>query len=155
MPFQILINSINPAYYEQVFDFRIIDYNRYEISFEQNGAKQIKRGEFDKDLVDVDLNLRINRQDNFSEKATESLKYIFYQFVIHSHDYLISNIRGNLSVTNPEYTQILKVDLKDVIPERAVLILDTLNSVYAESKLKTKYELNERTIAYIDRQLNE
>jgi capsular exopolysaccharide synthesis family protein len=155
MPFQILINSVNPAYYEQVFDFRIVDYNNYEISFELNGAKQIKKGEFNKDLVDVDLNLRVNRQDNFSEKSAQSFKYIFYQFVIHSHDYLIWNIRDNLTVTNPEYTQILKVDLKDVIPERAVLILDTLNNVYAESKLKTKFELNERTIAYIDRQLNE
>src|SRR5207237_1244725 len=49
----------------------------------------------------------------------------------------------------------LKVDLKDGIPERAILILDTLNVVYAQNKLRSKFDLNERTITYIDRQLHE
>lgn len=155
MPFQIVVNSINPVYYEKVFDFKILDYDRYQINYEEDGVRQMKEGRFDQDTLDIDLNLRINRLNNFTEKTVESLKEIFYQFTIHSKEYLISKIRDNLTVENPEYTQILKVNLKDVLPERAVLILDTLNNVYAESKLKSKYELNERTVAYIDRQLNE
>jgi tyrosine-protein kinase Etk/Wzc len=155
MPFKIVVNSINPAYYEQVFDFKIVDFDNYEISFEQDGSKQIKKGQFNKQLLDIDLSIRIDKVGNFSEKTFQAFRNIFYQFSIHSKDFLISGIRNNLSIENPEYTQILKVDLKDVIPERAVLILDTLNSVYGESKLKTKFELNERTITYIDRQLNE
>lgn len=155
MPFKIIVNSINPAYYEQVVDFRIVDFNNYEISFDKGAEKLVKKGQFDVPLLDVDWSIQINKADNFTEGTVASLKTIFYQFTIHSRDYLIDGIRGNLSIENPEYTQILKVNLKDVIPERAVLILDTLNSVYAESKLKTKYDLNERTIAYIDKQLNE
>lgn len=155
MPFKIIVNTINPGFYEQVFDFRILNYTSFEISYDQEGVKQIKKGEFNKPLEDVDLPIKIERVDNFSERTAESFKEIFYQFSIHSKDFLITGIRSNLKVENPEFTQILKVDLNDVIPERAVLILDTLNSVYAESKLKSKFELNERTIAYIDRQLNE
>lgn len=155
MPFKIIVNNINPAYYEQVFDFKIMDYENYEISFVQNGSQQIKKGKFNQELRDLDVSIVVNRVENFTNKTVESFKEIFYQFRIHNKEYLISGIRNNLIVENPEYTQILKVDLKDVIPERAVLILDTLNSVYAESKLKSKFELNERTISYIDRQLNE
>lgn len=155
MPFRVRISTINPAYYEQLIDFRIIDYNNYEISFNEGGVIQVKKGEFNKPLLDVDWSIEVDRVENFSKKTVESIKSIYYQFMVHSTDNLIAGIRSNLSVENPEYTQILRVSLKDVIPDRAVLILDTLNSVYAESKLKTKYELNERTISYIDRQLNE
>ena len=155
MPFKVVVNNINPGFYEKVFDFKIIDYSNYEISYSENGSRQVKKGQFDRDLVFVDFSISINRDGNFSERTAATLKELFYQFSIHSKEFLIANIRENIKVLNPEYTQILKVDLKDVIPERAVLILDTLNSVYAESKLKSKYELNERTIAYIDRQLNE
>jgi capsular exopolysaccharide synthesis family protein len=155
MPFKISVNSINPEFYEQLFDFRILDYNSYEISANTGGNKIIKKGIFNTDLIDVDLSIRIDRAENFSTETLETFKTIFYQFNIHSKERLISNIRKNIKVINPEYTQILKVDLKDVIPDRAVMILDTLNEVYAESKLKSKFELNERTIAYIDKQLNE
>jgi len=155
VPINIVINSINPGYYEQIFDFKILDYNNYEISFLSDGVKQVKRGKFNQDLIDSDLNINVIRTDIFSEKKVESFKEIFYQFSIHSKEYLISNIQGNLSIENPEYTNILIVGLKDIVPERAILILDTLNSVYSLSKLKTKFELNERTITYIDRQLNE
>jgi len=155
MPLQITVKSINPVFYEKVFDLKILDYENYEISFNDDGNHFVKKGQFNKELVDLNLNISIDRVGNFTEKTVESLKTIFYQFTVHSKDFLVAQIRNNLQVFNPEYTQILKVDLKDVIPERAVLILDTLNSVYSESKLKSKYELNERTIAYIDRQLNE
>ncbi|MBK7311176.1 MAG: hypothetical protein IPI93_10360 [Sphingobacteriaceae bacterium] len=64
-------------------------------------------------------------------------------------------MRENISVENPDYTNILELSLNDIIPERAVLILDSLNQEYFYSKLKSKIELNDKTIDYIDRQLNE
>lgn len=155
VPFTIKVNGINGGFYETVFDIKVIDYNNYEISYEGDGKKEVKRGEFDKDLVDPDLLINVERNDNFTKQKVNDLKDIFYQFSIHSKDYLISSIRGSLSVENPEYTNILKVGLLDILPERAVLILDTLNSVYASGKLRTKYELNERTINYIDIQLDQ
>ena len=155
MPFKIRANSINPAFYERIFDFRVIDFDNFEITYENEGKKFVKRGQFDKVLLDLDLRILVSRQINFSRMTHESFKQILYQFNVHSKDYLINAIRSNLKVINPDYTQVLKVELKDVIPERAVLILDTLSSVYAQSKLKTKFELNERTISYIDKQLNE
>jgi tyrosine-protein kinase Etk/Wzc len=155
MPFAVLVNTLHPDLYETPIDFRIVDYNQYELEYVKNGSKQVKKGLFEKDFIEVDMNIRILRSGSFTSGTVEPLKNLLYQFSIHSKEFLIAGIRSNLKVDNPEYTQILKVELKDVIPARAVLILDTLNKVYAESKLKSKFELNERTITYIDRQLNE
>lgn len=154
-PFKINIETINPVYYEQIFDFRVIDYNNYEIIFDQNGVKQTKKGKFGEELIDSDLRISINRENFFTEKRVKDFSEIFYQFLVHTPEYLVSNIQGNLTIENPEYTNILIIKLNDILPERASLLLDTLNSVYSESKLKTKIELNERTISYIDRQLDE
>lgn len=155
MPFRIKVSSINSNFYEKIFDFKIIDYDNYEIIYEENGTKNTKKGRFDVDLVDVDLNITIYREGNFRRQTIEGLKTIFYQFSIHSIPYLIYSIQGQMSIFNPDYTNILVVNLKDVIPERAILILDTLNKVYASNRLKSKFELNERTISYIDKQLDE
>jgi capsular exopolysaccharide synthesis family protein len=155
MPFSVEIISLNPSFYERTFDFHVINSNEYQIDFELDGRKETKRGRFGKDLVDLDLKIRISWVSDYGAKATEILGDIFYQFVVHSEEHLINEIRNNIKVTNPEYTQILKVELKDVIPDRAILILDTLNAVYAENKLASKFELNDRTVTYIDKQLNE
>ncbi len=155
MPFKINVSLINSNLYEQVFDFKIIDYNNYEISFDQNGVSQVKKGKFNTDLIDLDFNINISREGNFSIETVDALKSIFYQFSFHSEGYLIGNIQSKMTINNPEYTNILELGLKDVIAERAVLILDTLNRVYSSNRLKTKFELNERTIVYIDKQLDE
>jgi capsular exopolysaccharide synthesis family protein len=158
MPFRVMavekiVNEINPNMYEQLFDFKVIDGNSFEISYESEGKKITRPGKFGTDLPFTDLPIKIERA--FPDADLEKVKAAFYQFRVHSRDNLISTIQSNIKVENPEYTNILRIELTDVIAERAVLILDTLNSVYAMSKLKTKYELNNRTVAYIDRQLSE
>lgn len=155
MPFKVSMTSIHSSYYEKIIDFKIIDYNSYEISYIENGAEVIKTGKFDTELIDVNFNLSISREGNFTRQTLESLKSIFYQFSIHSPEYLIGNIQGNMEINNPEYTNILEISLKDIIPERAILILDTLNAVYANNRIKSKFDLNDRTITYIDKQLDE
>jgi tyrosine-protein kinase Etk/Wzc len=155
MPFKIHVRNINPAYYEKIFDFHVKNVNEYEITFTDNGKSFTKVGQFNKELLDVDLHLFIEWAGEYNNQTAQTLNDIIYQFSIYSKEILIAKIRQNMTVQNPEFTQILKVTLKDVIPDRAVMILDTLNRVYADNKLKSKFDLNERTIAYIDRQLNE
>ncbi|MDX2171891.1 MAG: polysaccharide biosynthesis tyrosine autokinase [Bacteroidota bacterium] len=155
MPFKVHVTSINSSYYEKNIDFKIIDHNTYEISYNDNGTETVKTGKFGTELIDDNFNLTILREGNFTHQTLESLKSIFYQFTIHSSEYLISNIQGNMEINNPEYTNILEISLKDIIPERAILILDTLNTLYANNRIKSKFDLNDRTITYIDKQLDE
>ncbi|HOZ86945.1 MAG TPA: hypothetical protein PL029_04255, partial [Bacteroidia bacterium] len=155
VPFIVTIDKLNQEYFEKVIDFRILDFNNYEISYDKDNNREIKKGVFGRELITSDYVITVNRNDILTEKKVDNIKDIFYQFTIHSKDYLIQTIKGNLIVENPEYTNILKVGLNDILPERAILILDTMNVVYAQNKLKNKFELNDRTVSYIDKQLNE
>jgi len=155
MPFHVSILSVNPAFYEKRINFAVLDRSKFSISYEQDNLTVTKEGYFNRDTVDLDLGIRIDWVNGLPDKVPGLLNDILYQFVIHDTETLIGQVRQNMTVSNPEFTQILRVELKDVIPERAILILDTLNSVYAYNKLQSKYDLNDRTISYIDRQLGE
>ena len=155
MPFQVIVHSINPEVYEQVFDFDIVDGSSFKISYNKGGSTQTIDGQFNKEMIDPNFRISVLSEGSLNATTLQNLKDIFYQFSIHSRDYLIANIQSNLKIENPEYTNILRLELKDILPERAVLILDTLNVVYGQSRLINRFELNERTIEFIDRQLSE
>ncbi len=155
MPFSVKVNNINGGFYEMPFDFKFIDSKTYELTYKIGDEKVIKKGLFGKELIDLGYNLVIEKNPSFEGIQVDPLKEMFYQFVIHSNDLLISNITSNIQVKNPDYTNILHVQLNDIIPARAVLILDTLNNEYLLSKLSSKFELNDKTIEYIDKQLDE
>jgi tyrosine-protein kinase Etk/Wzc len=155
MPFLVGVNTINPELYEAPLDFRVINNNSYEISYFKGDEKVIKTGEFGKEAINLDFNLIVIPNPNIPSGPMGSLKDVYYQFKVHSDDMLIETIQGNINVNNPDYTNILEVSLNDIIPQKAVLILDSLNQEYFYSKLQSKIELNDKTIDYIDRQLDE
>jgi len=155
MPFKVVINSLNAELYEKKIDLNIIDFEKYQIQYELNGENKSHEGFFGKELVDLNFRLTIEQENNFTKETAQNLKEVFYQFMAHSRNQIIYTIQSNLSIENPEFTNILRLELKDILPERAVLVLDTLNAVYALNRLKSKFELNDRTVSFIDRQLNE
>ena len=151
--FIVEVSSIHSDLYEKIFNFRILNNRSYELMYYQNGEEKKLKGNFDKELITTDFIFKIRSNGLVSDIG--KLNNILYQFTVHSKENLISGIRNNLNIENPEYTQILKITLKDVLWERGIIILDTLFQVYARSKLITKLELNDRTVDYIDRQLSE
>lgn len=156
MTFNIKVYNINPGWYEVPMYFKVVDYDNYEISYFDGQKKITKSGQFNKELIDVDFgNLLVSRATTFNRSTLPTIRTLNYQFIIHSMDYLIGKFQSNMVIDNPDYTNILTIKMNDIIPERAVLVLDTLNQVYAENSLKAKYELNEKTLLYIDRQLEE
>jgi capsular exopolysaccharide synthesis family protein len=158
MPFLVSVNAIKDELNEAPFDLRIIDDKTYEVSYFKGDEKRIKKGEFGKELIDLednDFNLMVKENPDMPTGPMGKLRDVYYQFKVHSNDLLIENIQYNISVNNPDYTNVLEVSLNDIIPEKAVIILDTLNQEYFYSKLQSKIELNDKTIEYIDRQLDE
>lgn len=154
LPFEVIVSNVNRSWYEVPLDIRIVDYDHYEITLPDKNVQPIK-GEFNKELINVDFNITIRRTSIFDKDLVASFQSTNYQIIIHSTEWLITNFQMGMSVENPEYTNILEIKMKDIIPERALLVLDTLNQVYTENTLKSKIELNEKTIVYIDKQLDE
>ncbi len=155
MPFEIKVNNINPAFYEMPIQFKILNYTSFEMTIHKDNQTIIKKGQFDKELIDTDFNILVRRNSNLRMQTALSLSLINYEIVFHSKEFLINKYIQTLTVENPDYTNVLKISIEDVIQERAIVILDTLNNVYIKSILKTRLELNEKTLQYIDKQLNE
>ncbi|MBK9759724.1 MAG: polysaccharide biosynthesis tyrosine autokinase [Flavobacteriales bacterium] len=73
----------------------------------------------------------------------------------HTRQWLVSKYSFGMSVENLEFTTILEVKVEDEIAERAKMFLDTLSKEYIEYNLRSEYDINERTLGYIDKQINE
>ncbi len=155
-PFKVWFTNLRPDLYEQKLDFKIVNYNEYVIYYPGSDNKLVeKKGIFGKDLVDLDFKIRVDREPNLTETTQEGLSQIMYQIQMHSKDFLINSFRSNLHTENPDYSNFINITIDDVLPERAILVLNMLNKEYEKGRKKQKYDLNDSTIAYIDRQLGE
>jgi capsular exopolysaccharide synthesis family protein len=155
MPFSVFVNSIHPSLYEQKIKLNIISQKNYSVTMILAGKERSFKGEFDKELISEFFNIRIQRNSNFTGSNAGNFQAGQFEFQIHSIDALISQYQSGLVIENPEYTNILKISCHDVIPARACLFLDTLAGVYIDQKLQSRYELNERTLNFIDKQMGE
>ena len=59
MPFMVRVNSVNSNMHETSIKFKILDYNQFELIYIKDDVEIIKKGFFDKELVDVEFNLLI------------------------------------------------------------------------------------------------
>jgi hypothetical protein len=154
-PFDVSINNINPKLYELPIDFKVIDYDTYELNYIIGGFNQKKAGKFNQPLVDVDFNFIINRDKSFSRNSEEVLSKLDYQIKVHEMNALVTTYQTALKVENPDYTNVLVLTMEDIIPERAILILDTLSKVYINKSVNSRFDINERTISFINKQLDD
>ncbi len=157
MPFSVLVNNMNGMLIETGFGLRIIDNKTYEISYKEGEGETEKKeiGEFGKELINLNFNLLITRNPLLAGEYTNEVKNLQYEFVPHSLENLVNTFQNKLKIGNPEYTNVLQISYEDNIVERAKLFLDTLCKVYINNTLKSRIELNERTILYIDKQMDE
>ncbi|MGZ3885326.1 MAG: Wzz/FepE/Etk N-terminal domain-containing protein, partial [Bacteroidia bacterium] len=157
IPFTVKVNTVKSNWYEVPIDFKILDYDNYELSFFDGTQARKVPGQFNKELLNAEIgcDILITRGDLITKASVKEMTLTNYQLVIHSMEYLIGQFQGNMMVENLEYTNILQISINDIIPERAILVLDTINKVYAENSLKSKYELNEKTLVYINKQIDE
>ncbi|MDP2387724.1 MAG: polysaccharide biosynthesis tyrosine autokinase [Bacteroidota bacterium] len=155
MPFLVKINSMNSGLFEQRIKFNILDKDNYAILLPNKVSGEELKGQFGKELITESFNLLIAKENNFSDNSIDAFQGGQFEFQVHSIDRLISQYQSGLVIENPDYTNILKISCQDVIPDRAKLFLDTLAKIYIDQKLESKYELNERTLSFIDKQMAE
>lgn len=154
VPFSIKVETINPELYEQFIKFKIKDLAKYEITYKRGEAEVTREGMFNEVLVDTDIKILV-QNENISPGTVSSLMNMEYMFQVHNKRNLVAAYQAALQVVNPEYTNILQLTVSDVIPERAVIFLDTLAEVYIENTLKSRFEINQNTLHYIDLQMKE
>jgi len=155
MPFLVESDERSSAFSGMKFDLRIIDQNSFNLSYEVNGVSSSNSYDFGELILDDGLYLRVKKQKNLNDVSVETLKQIDYMFKVFKKGDLIRKYKSQLEVQNLDYTSIVEITLKDEISERAVEILDTLAKIYVANTVQNKIEINENTVQYIDKQLDE
>ena len=158
MPFDVKIQILKPKLFEKPFDLHIVDAEHFELSYDRGAGIIKKVFPFDTDVADLDdgdFTIRVNRLIAITPQKLEDLRGTDYQFVCHSRQFLVSRYIFGMTVENLEYTSILEVRVEDEIPMRAKMFLDTISLEYINYTLKSEFDINDRTISYIDKQIDE
>ncbi|MCS6955621.1 MAG: Wzz/FepE/Etk N-terminal domain-containing protein, partial [Candidatus Calescibacterium sp.] len=155
MPFAVEGRIYTYTFYDKPFTLKIIDEKMFELSFENEDKSITLKHPFDEPLINNDFYVLVRRGGSLNAITAQTLKEITYQFKIHDISNLIYHYKEALSVQDVEWTHILQVTLKDENPESAMRFLDTLTYLYMQNSLKSKIQVNENTIRYIDRHLAE
>lgn len=156
LPFIVTVGKLEPSLYEQMMPFKILSDQEYSLTYTKNNKEETVKGQFGKDLiVGDDVHILIRLTGNKAATNKQLLQQADYLLQIHSEASLVSRYQSTLNVVTPEYTNILEISVQDVIPARAVMFLDTLVEVYIENSLEQRFDVNQNTVYYIDRQLEE
>lgn len=155
LPFRVDIQLLNPRLYERPFDLRIIDPKTFSINYDPGQGVVTKELPFNKDIADPDFTLRITPNVDLKASTLSRFAASDYRFIPHSRDRQVRKYAQSMEVKNIDYTTILAISVEDEIPERAKLFLDSLSHEYIQYTLQSDFDINENTLTYIDKQLNE
>jgi tyrosine-protein kinase Etk/Wzc len=155
LPFRIVLTSVNAAICETDILFRIIDENYFELTYSKSEFTQTRRFPFNQAITDPDFKIEVIKNNLINKQTVSHLKEIEYIVQLRSKSALVNKYLSELNASIPEYSAIMNLSLEDVIPQRATMFLDTLAKVYVDNTLRSQIEVNEKTLLYIEKQLNE
>ncbi|MBK9176771.1 MAG: polysaccharide biosynthesis tyrosine autokinase [Flavobacteriales bacterium] len=155
LPFVVEMQPLSPKLQDRPIDLRILDLNHYEIGYERGGEVVKRRLQFDREERDPDFILKVRRLPYVNEKSIKELIGVDYQFIRHNRSMLVAQYVSRLNVINQDFTSILEVTVEDEVAQRAQRFLDSLSSTYIQYTLQSEFDINENTLKYIDKQLDE
>ncbi|MEO8069312.1 MAG: Wzz/FepE/Etk N-terminal domain-containing protein, partial [Flavobacteriales bacterium] len=157
LPFEVDAVPLDKSLYEKPIDLKIVDAETFTITYDAGKAGPVSYTlPFDRDTsAGNDIRLKVRRVKQITPEGLASLADGDYQFVLHSRPWLVNKYKSSMEVENLEYTSILELKVEDEKAERAKLFLDSLSDVYIRYTLKSEFDINDNTMKYIDRQLDE
>lgn len=156
IPFSVTVGVISdPLMYEQKMLFKNLTDNKFSLKYVKKEKEVEVTGEFGKDLITDDFHLLFLKKKSAIDPKLNTPIELDYQVQIHSKASLVSKYQSFMKVENPEYTNILQISIEDEISDRAIMFLDTLIQAYIENSLEQRLNVNQNTVFFIDRQLQE
>lgn len=155
-PFQLELDTIVREFKDLPFAIRVVDEASYVVSVEYDGDKlpsyefsrQVRFGEKVKTEY---FSFTLSRNPEYDLKANGS----DYEMKVRSSTKQIAEILENLKVEPLEKdANIVNMYYKDVIPLRALDILNTIGKVYIDLDIEDKAEVASLTLKFVDEQLN-
>ncbi|MEO8590085.1 MAG: polysaccharide biosynthesis tyrosine autokinase, partial [Flavobacteriales bacterium] len=155
LPFTVDMDVLNHRLYDRPLDLRIVDLDHYELSYDHGGQVVKKVLPFDKEVRDPEFIIKVSRSPYMTGATIANFSASDYQFIRHERSAQVQRYIDRVAVNNHEYTTILEVTVEDEVGARAKMFLDTLSKEYITYTLQSEFDINENTLRYIDKQLDE
>ena len=135
------------------FDLEVIDEERYVLrAILRNGQMYEAEHGFGDLVQNGDFKLIVRRAEE-SRGTIEQAIAQGQRFQVRNDNQLIGQYRSGLSVSGVGQTSILKLQINDIRPERAIEFLDALSTRYIEYSTAAREEVNRKTDEFIETQL--
>ena len=135
------------------FDLEVLDNERYRLTAQlRNGRTYVGEHSFYEVVQNGDFKLAIRRASDGRGTIEQAIAQ-GQRFQVRSDEQLIRQYRAGLSIGGVGQTSILKLQIHDLRPERAIEFLDVLSKRYIEYSTAAKEDVNAKTDAFIEAQL--
>ena len=135
------------------FDLEVLNAERYVLRATLRNGQLYEAEHGFGDLVqNGDFKLIIRRAQE-SRGTIEQAIAQGQRFQVRNDNQIIGQYRGGLSVSGVGQTSILKLQISDIRPERAMEFLDALSKRYIEYSTAAREEVNRKTDEFIETQL--
>ena len=135
------------------FDLEVLDSERYRLRTElRNGQTYNGEHQFYDVVQTGDFKLSIRRAGDGRGSIEQAIAQ-GQRFQVRNDEDIILQYRSRLSVSGVGQTSILKLQINDIRPERAIEFLDALSRRYIEYSTATREAINSKTDEFIETQL--
>jgi tyrosine-protein kinase Etk/Wzc len=150
-PIVVSCDSLFPIAYSKALNINIIDTAKFEIGIDGDSEVDVQAN-FGDVIHSKIGDFKVNKTALFSVANYENREYLI-RFT--SSDNLIEKYTGAISVDKiSKESTILRLELTDVVMERAVDVLDKLCQVYLRNDINHKNKVASSTLNFIDDQLS-
>jgi len=160
-PFTIEVNKINQFIQDQTFLVTVVDKNHIKIDAEYSGD-DLPTFDFSKTIA-LGENLKLKKDTltyfDFVVQPSDTIPLpdagSTYSFRVRNLNKLTNDIIGNLTAEPMEKdANIIILTYKDVIPVRALDVLNTIGKVYIDLDVENKATVAALTLKFVEDQLN-
>lgn len=153
-PLRLEIDTIVRDYLDVPFEITVLDKDNYflEVEYDYDKLPYYKftqKCKFGEVVKDKSFSIRLFRNDSMQMENGST-----YEIKVRSMTRLTAEILENLSVEPlDKEANIVKMTYQDVIPVRALDILNTIGKVYIDLDIQDKAEVASLTLKFVDEQL--
>jgi len=135
------------------FDLKVIDDQSYSLSVNL-GADRVyaQTHVFGEEVQTGDFRIIIRRAENGRGTIEQAIAQ-GQRFQVRNENQIINQYRGGLTVSGVGQTSILKLQISNILPDRAIEFLDALSVRYIEYSTAAREAVNRKTDEFLDLQL--
>jgi tyrosine-protein kinase Etk/Wzc len=168
-PFVTILNLDHPQPVNCKIEVQILDVSTYHVSIEQENVQVYSfiSNQVLEQLPEIELNAKASfnkwiRTDFLNFKIIlnntnniDELKENTYSFIINTDKDLIKTYQSEIKVMPADIeATVANITMKSTVPEKDIDFLNNLTKAYEKNELDSKRYISEKTIDYINNQLN-